>query len=463
MKCLLFGTGDYYRKYKDWFKRDDVFGLIDNDESKQGNLLDGYEVYSPKEAVKLAYDCIVILSVHEEAMRGQLKGLGVSDEKICIFSELYKHPEFTAADRAVSFFGDGRTVLRITAAERSDAVLVMSHNLDLNGAALALFYMAQILVKNGMRVFFASWSEGVLRRMLYECNIPVIVDPNLQMRTQRETEWTHSFHRIVCNTLNYYQFLSDRDVKDKVLWWLHDPIVFYRGLDQELLQRIRMDNLSVYAVSSIAEEAFHSYFPGIKAGQLVYGLPDVPAIKREHEKIAFITLGNMQEYKGQDILIEALKRLDGKAREQIRVRIVGFQPSAYANAVKQSSESLGNIVEFMPPVGREEVHRLLEESDVLICPSRQDCMPTVTAEAMMHGVPCLVSSAAGTAAYLEQEEDGLIFRSGDAGNLAEKIRWCIENRERLYGMGRKSRKVYEQIFSMEVFERNLMKAVREAL
>ena len=166
MKCLLFGTGDYYRKYKDWFKKGDVFGLIDNDESKQGHLLDGYEVYSPKETVKLPYDCIVILSVHEEAMREQLKGLGVPDEKICIFSELYKHPELTAADRAVSFFGDGRTVLRITAAEQSDAVLLMSHNLDLNGASLALFYLAQILVKNGLRVFFASWSEGVLRQIL---------------------------------------------------------------------------------------------------------------------------------------------------------------------------------------------------------------------------------------------------------------------------------------------------------
>lgn len=463
MKCLLFGTGDYYRKYKDWFKKEDVLGLIDNDESRQGQMLDGYEVYPPEEAVRLPFDCIVVLSVHEEAMRKQLKGLGVPEEKICIFSELYKHPELTAAGRAVSFFGDGRTVLRITAAEQADAVLLMSHNLDLNGAALALFYMAQILVKNGMRVFFASWSEGALGRMLYECSIPVIVDPNLQMRTQRETEWTHSFHRIVCNTLNYYQFLSDRDVNDKVLWWLHDPVMFYQGLDQELLQKIRMDSLSVYAVSPVAKEAFQSCFPGVKTGQLVYGLPDAPAIKRKQERTVFVTLGNVQKYKGQDILIEALKELDENVREQIRVRIVGFQPSAYANAVKEAAESLSDLVEFMPPVGREEVHRLLTEADVLVCPSRQDCMPTVAAEAMMHGVPCLVSDVTGTAAYLEPGEDGLVFPSGDIEALTGKIRWCIENRERLPEMGRKARKVYEKTFSMEVFEKNLMKAVREAL
>lgn len=463
MKCLLFGTGDYYRKYKDWFKTEDVLGLIDNDKSRQGQMLDGYQVYPPEEAVRLPFDCIVVLSVHEEAMRKQLEGLGVPEGKICIFSELYKHPELTAADRAVGFFGDGRTVLRITAAEQADAVLLMSHNMDLNGAALALFYMAQVLVKNGMRVFFASWSEGPLGKMLYERHIPVIVDPNLQMRTQRETEWTHSFHRVVCNTLNYYQFLSDRDGNDKVLWWLHDPAMFYQGLDQELLGKIRMERLSAYAVSPVAGEAFRSCFPGAKTEQLVYGLPDDPGIKRRHEGLVFVTLGNVQAYKGQDILIEALKRLDKKAGEQVRVRIVGFQPSAYANAVKEASESLGNLIEFIPPVGREEVHRLLEEADVLVCPSRQDCMPTVAAEAMMHGVPCLVSDVTGTAAYIGHRENGLVFQSGDAQDLAEQILWCLENRGRLPEMGRKARKVYEETFSMEVFEKNVMKAVREAL
>ena len=48
MKILLFGTGDYYQKYKRWFRKEDIAGLIDNDANKQGTLIDGYEVYPPQ-------------------------------------------------------------------------------------------------------------------------------------------------------------------------------------------------------------------------------------------------------------------------------------------------------------------------------------------------------------------------------------------------------------------------------
>ena len=166
MKILLFGTGDYYRKYREWFKSKDILGLIDNDESKRGTLIDGYKIYLPREAVSLVYDYIVILSVHEEAMRNQLKELGVSDNKIFIYSELYKHPELTVPDREICFWGNDKRFSQFIKTDHADAILLMSHNLDLNGAALALFYMAQILVKNDFPVLFASWVDGALRRHL---------------------------------------------------------------------------------------------------------------------------------------------------------------------------------------------------------------------------------------------------------------------------------------------------------
>ena len=52
-------------------------------------------------------------------------------------------------------------------------------------------------------------------------------------------------------------------------------------------------------------------------------------------------------------------------------------------------------------------------------------MPTVAAEAMMHGVPCLVSDAVGTAAYIRHGEDGLVFPSGDVQALRSD---CVVHR-----------------------------------
>lgn len=158
-------------------------------------------------------------------------------------------------------------------------ILLMSYNLDLNGAALALFYLARILLKNGISVIFASWSDGALRQHLYQENIPVIIDPNLQMRTLREVRWVHGFHKIICNTLHYYQFLSDRDMKDKVIWWLHDPPMFYKSLNKELLYKIKGEGLTVCAVSPLAEAAFKEYFPDFAVKNLLYGIRTFRQVK----------------------------------------------------------------------------------------------------------------------------------------------------------------------------------------
>ena len=64
MKYLLFGTGDYYNRYKKWFESADVVALLDNAVEKQNTVLDNIRVLSPQEGVKLEYDVIIILSFY---------------------------------------------------------------------------------------------------------------------------------------------------------------------------------------------------------------------------------------------------------------------------------------------------------------------------------------------------------------------------------------------------------------
>jgi glycosyltransferase involved in cell wall biosynthesis len=86
----------------------------------------------------------------------------------------------------------------------------------------------------------------------------------------------------------------------------------------------------------------------------------------------------------------------------------------------------------------------------------------VAAEAMMHEVPCIVSDAAGTALYLHNGEDGLVFHKENVEELTEMIAWCIRNRDRLSELGRNSRKIYDKYFSMTVFENRLLKLLKHA-
>lgn len=460
MKIIIFGTGDYYKKYKKWFRTEDIVTLIDNDPGKHGSHIDGHCVLFPSEAVLCDYDYIIILSVHEISMREQLMSLGVDEKRIIGYSRLPQYPEIIISKKAVEIFTSENSVSdALKNIDMKKAILLMSHNLDFNGATLALYYAGKCLKNNGYEVIFASWNDGELKHLLYEDKIPVIIDSNLELCTSRESLWTERFDRIICNTLNYYYFLSDRKSDGKYVWWLHDPEMFYETIDKESLHKIDKNNLKVYAAGSIAQEAIQKYIPDIEVGQLMFGLPEVSVSHNYGKVLEMAVIANVQEYKGQDILIEALKELIVEEQKIIHVRIIGNQESVFATNLKEIAHILNETVEFIPPIDRGSIQKILNELDVLVCPSRVDTMSISAVEAMQNHVPCIVSDATGISDYIEDGENGFIFKNENSTELAEKIRWCINNRTVLRTMGNKARKIYEKYFTMDFFSERLLDIV----
>ena len=88
MKYVLFGTGDYYKRFKHWFNGRNVIAVLDNDPKKQGTIFDGYPVMAPTDINSIEYDAIVILSFYITEMKKQLIELGVAPERIFHFYDL---------------------------------------------------------------------------------------------------------------------------------------------------------------------------------------------------------------------------------------------------------------------------------------------------------------------------------------------------------------------------------------
>ena len=179
-----------------------------------------------------------------------------------------------------------------------------------------------------------------------------------------------------------------------------------------------------------------------------------------NDKFRFLTIGYIESRKGQDILVEAVKALKETVRNECQFLMVGQDTSLLAQDLKECTASILEI-QMIGTVDRKGIHRLLKTVDVLIVPSREDPMPTVAAEAMMHSVPCIMSDAAGTAGYLTDGMDGWIFERENALELSQKIEWCFHHREDVKQAGRHARKLYEKVFSMDVFEKNLLTLINE--
>lgn len=179
-------------------------------------------------------------------------------------------------------------------------------------------------------------------------------------------------------------------------------------------------------------------------------------------KMKFITIGYIEWRKGQDLLVDAIEGLPEDIASSVEFVLVGQKTSQMARELEERISSLNNVT-MVGTVPRDEIHKLLDEADLLICPSREDPMPTVCAEAMMHKVPCLVSDATGTAAYIKDGIDGMVFESESVEVLRDKILWCIEHPDELMAMGSKAYALYKEVFAEEVFEGRLLDCVAQMI
>ena len=301
MKFLLFGTGEYYNRYKIWFEKKDISALIDNSEEKQGYRIDGIFVISPEDIFEYAFDAVIILSFYVRDMKRQLVKLGVPDGKIYHFFDLNRLLCSTLIKKELRCYGIERQ-------KKKKKILLLSQDLTFGGPALALYHAAQTLIKRGYYAVFASMIDGPLRAALIRKRIPVIIDENLMVRTMEESEWVKEYELLICNTMNFHVFLSQRDIIVPVAWWLHDALFFYDGVRGEVMDRLVTDNMRIWSVSPIPERAVKSFRDDFHVESLLYGVEDI--MKRsgriQTDKVCFTVIGYIEYRKGQDILFEAV-------------------------------------------------------------------------------------------------------------------------------------------------------------
>lgn len=447
MKVLLFGTGDCYQKYKKWFDHVEVTGILDNDESRAGTILDGKKVMLPSEGVKEDYDYIYILSIYEDEIREQLVGLGVPGDKIFHYFDIVTH--LKPGKKPIQTYG---------CCSGNETALFLFYDLNFNGASIAFLNMIRVMKNIGKNVVAASMNDGGLRSKLSELKVPVIIDANMQVSTFADIAWAQNFTLVFCNTINFYYMLSNRKQDIPFIWWVHEPEIFYAGIKENIFRNILAENLFVYAAGPVAASAYHKFRPEDDVKILLYGLPDrnmANSQSSRDNRTVFAMIGNLQIYKAQDVYIDAILSLSPIVRKKAKFYIIGGHgKSQYAAELHKKAGQIAEIA-FLGELAYEEIHKILDKIDILVCPSRQDTMPTVVAEAMMHGVTCIMSDHVGTASLISRGEEGIVFECDNVLQLTDEMEKCIHKQYDLEKLGRKARKAYEDFFSMDVFQENI--------
>ena len=122
--------------------------------------------------------------------------------------------------------------------------------------------------------------------------------------------------------------------------------------------------------------------------------------------------------KGVDILIMAFNKISGEFPDYT-LKIVGHCPD------KSFFEKLVNgnkRIELCDAVWHEDAVKLMDGCSLFVLPSRTDSLPRVLREAMAARKPIIASDVDGIPTIVSHGYNGLLFKSEDVDDLAEKMR-----------------------------------------
>ena len=147
-------------------------------------------------------------------------------------------------------------------------------------------------------------------------------------------------------------------------------------------------------------------------------------------KLSLVFVGILAEHKGVHTTIEALNQLSAEERKRVHLTILGKGHEQYEERLRSlvSQYQLSDYVAFQPPISRAELPEFLGKFDALLLPSIwAEPLARIMQEGLACGMVVIGSANGGTAETIAHGENGLLFKAGDAVDLAKQIRYLLEN------------------------------------
>jgi glycosyltransferase involved in cell wall biosynthesis len=162
---------------------------------------------------------------------------------------------------------------------------------------------------------------------------------------------------------------------------------------------------------------------------------DVPPILPTYifeEYVLFV--GRLVPQKGAAVLVRAMSLL----QSPVRAIIVG--EGEQQAELKRLASKTGDRISFTGPVYGEKMLALMQQALAVIIPSEwYDNAPLTLYHAFAQGKPVIASNIDGLPELVRDGENGLLFRPGDAAELAKKIDSLANDRLLASVMGHRAR------------------------
>lgn len=159
-------------------------------------------------------------------------------------------------------------------------------------------------------------------------------------------------------------------------------------------------------------------------------------------------IGRIEPQKGQHIVLEAVKKLQGRGIDAKALVIGAAMEESYLQKLQNDYGDVGIFTGFTT-----QAQTMMQLCDVMVLATENETFGLVLIEAMMCGVCIVASDSGGPLEIIDDEVNGVLFKTFDVNNLTDKLIQLQKNselRENYATAGR--HKALERFESQKQFE-----------
>ena len=202
----------------------------------------------------------------------------------------------------------------------------------------------------------------------------------------------------------------------------------------------------------------------------VEGSKTDPKPPTKKKTLNLLHVGRFNDFKGQDVLIEAISRLPKDYRERLNVRLIGSvfaSQDFYLSRLETLIDELGasSQIEILPFMDAPALSKQYKWADcvVLCSKSKKETFGLTVVEGMAQARPAIVSNIGGLPELVTSGQNGLVVKPNDIWSLRDAIVHYLDYPEEIKAHGLQALQVYKKRFTVAKYSKNIVKVFKMIL
>ena len=344
--------------------------------------------------------------------------------------------------------------------------VVLTHNLNFEGAPIFIFELARYLAEQpGVKITIASPSDGPLRKRCEDLGLPVeIWDADALMVAKTPAEFTVALKNFasahpcadtdvfVCNTmLTFWGVHLAAHLGKTSALYIHESNSVKRffspllpaQMHEMVEQAFRLATRVVFTAQATRDlheglngndnfRALASWVDFDRIGQFA-AAHDARTLRLKHgldpDAVLVVNIGSVCERKGQHIYLRAIDLLEKELPalfpgRKIQWVMVGAREGLYMETLREDIQLMGlHDVKIFPET--PDIYDFYRLADLLVCTSFEESFPRVLLEAMVFGARIVSTDVNGIPEMVTSTDEAHLVPAGDPFKLAAALKKAL--------------------------------------